>query len=174
MPAQKPPPAPVSTPTLSPSSESSSSSALAMPSASPRFTALRASGRLRVMIWMRPSRVTRTGSACCSVSVLMARHDASVREWPPITEPELLERRAFDAEQFRALVRELAASFGPREPTPALLERALGYPWERPARSYLMRSREVQLLEDLDAAEREEVIREFARDRHPLLAFGSN
>jgi hypothetical protein len=58
--------------------------------------------------------------------------------------------------------------------TPALLERALGYPWERPARSYLMRGTEVQLLEDLDEPEREKTIRAFARDRHPLLAFGSN
>src|SRR3954447_25962547 len=104
-----------------------------MPSASPRFTALRAFGRLRVMIWMRSSRATRTGSACCSVSVsvLMARHDALVRNWPPITEPELLERLALGDDQFHAYVRGLAAAFERREATPALVERALRYPWKR-------------------------------------------
>src|SRR4051794_35695118 len=147
-----------------------------MPSARPRFTALRAFGRLRVMIWMRPSRATRTGSACCSVSVsvLMARHDAVVRNWPPITEPELLERLALDEDAFRAFVPEFVSSFGRRELTPKLLSRALRYPWERPARSYLLRGDEVQLLEDLEPGERDAVIPELARDRHPILAFGSN
>jgi hypothetical protein len=101
-------------------------------------------------------------------------YSARVRAWPPITDPELLERLALDDHQFRAFVRELAAAFGTREMTPAILERALGYPWERPARSYLLRGGEVTLLGDLDADERESIIREFARDRHPILAFGSN
>src|SRR4051794_4267099 len=77
MPAQNPPPAPVSTPTLSESSPSSSSSAAAIPSANARFTALRASGRFSVMIWMRPPRSTRTGAAC-SVSVVIRRTLTSV------------------------------------------------------------------------------------------------
>jgi hypothetical protein len=104
----------------------------------------------------------------------MARHDASVREWPPITEPELLERLALDDDQFRAYVRTLAAAFERREMTPALLDRALRYPWRRPEGSYLMRGGEVQVLEELDPGRREQVIREFARERHPILAIGSN
>ena len=98
-----------------------------------------------------------------------------MRNWPPITEPGLLERLALDDDEFRAFVPEFLASFGQREMTPKDLERALGYPWERPARSYLLRGGgDVQLLEDLDPAERDATIRRFARDRHPILAFGSN
>jgi hypothetical protein len=101
-------------------------------------------------------------------------YSARVRAWPPITDPELLERLALDDRQFRAFARKVAAAFGTREMTPAILERALGYPWERPARSYLLRGGEVQLLGELGAAARESVLREFARDRYPILAFGSN
>ena len=49
IPALNPRPAPVSTPTLSSSSPSKASSAAAIASASSRFTALRASGRLMVI-----------------------------------------------------------------------------------------------------------------------------
>lgn len=101
-------------------------------------------------------------------------YSARVRAWPPITEPELLERLALDDDQFRAFARRLAAAFGTREMTPALLERALGYPWERPAHSYVLRGGDVQLLAQLDAGERESLMQELARDRYPILAFGSN
>ena len=97
-----------------------------------------------------------------------------MRAWPPITEPELLRRLALDDDEFRALVREMAAAFGGREMTPALLKRALGYPWRRPAGSYVLRAAEVQVLGDLESPEREQVIAEFARERHPILAIGSN
>jgi hypothetical protein len=97
-----------------------------------------------------------------------------VREWPPITEPELLERLALSDEKFRGFVREFVSSFGQRELTPKLLGRAFAYPWKRPARSYLLRGGEVQLLEELEPRAREALIAEFARDRHPILAFGSN
>jgi hypothetical protein len=104
----------------------------------------------------------------------MARHDAVVRDWPPITDPGLLERLALDDDEFKALVREMATSFGGREMTPELLERALRYPWKRPEGSYVMRGGEVQVLGDLAPGEREQVIRAFARERHPILAIGSN
>lgn len=97
-----------------------------------------------------------------------------MRAWPPITEPELLDRLALDQEQFLAFYRGLAAALGRREYQPALLERALAYPWERPARSYLLRDGRVRLLDDLEPAERRSTVEAFARDRHPLLAFGSN
>jgi hypothetical protein len=97
-----------------------------------------------------------------------------MREWPPITEPELLERLALDNEGFSAFFHELVAAFGPRTYEPKLLEHALAYPWERPARSYVLRDGEVTLLHDLDDTARQAVVDEFAQDRHPIVAFGSN
>src|SRR3954451_15136979 len=63
MPALKPLPAPVRTPTLRSSSASSASSAAAIPSASAVLTALRASGRLRVINRTPSRRSVRTGSS---------------------------------------------------------------------------------------------------------------
>lgn len=97
-----------------------------------------------------------------------------MREWPPITEPELLERLALDGEPFVAFIRELAGALGRREYRPALLERALAYPWERPPRSYVLHGSDIELLDDLDPAERRSTVEAFARDRHPIVAFGSN
>jgi hypothetical protein len=97
-----------------------------------------------------------------------------VREWPPITEPELLERLALGDDEFPGFVREFISNFGPRELTPKLLKRAFAYPWKRPDRSYVLRAGEVELLEDLAPTARDAVIADFARDRHPILAFGSN
>src|SRR4051812_13561222 len=61
MPALNPAPAPVRTPTLSSASSSSVSSAAAIPSASARLTALRASGRLSVMSSTPSRRSVSTG-----------------------------------------------------------------------------------------------------------------
>src|SRR5215218_5931332 len=63
MPALNPLPAPVITPTLRLSSASSASSAAAIPSASAVLTALRASGRLRVIRRTPSRRSVRTGSS---------------------------------------------------------------------------------------------------------------
>ncbi len=97
-----------------------------------------------------------------------------MREWPPITEPALLERLAFDRERYVAFVHELARALGRRAYAPALLERALGYPWERPARSYVLHGSDVALLDDLTPAERRSTVEALAADRHPVVAFGSN
>jgi hypothetical protein len=97
-----------------------------------------------------------------------------VRGWPPITEPELLERLALDQDGFLAFVRRLAAALGRRAYEPALFERALAYPWQRPGRSYVLRDGAVGLLTELDPRKRRRTVAEFARDRHPLVAFGSN
>src|SRR3954451_19763129 len=88
IPAQKKPPAPVRTPTLRPSSASSSSSPAAIPSASGRLTALRASGRLSVMTRTLSRRSVRT--AGCSVlmgGTLVPEAFAQVgrrRRWVPV------------------------------------------------------------------------------------------
>jgi hypothetical protein len=97
-----------------------------------------------------------------------------VRDWPPITEPELLERLALDDAQFIAFIRKLWNALGPREFQPSVLEWSLGYPWERPAASYILRGEEIQLLDDIDPAKREAAVRAFTEDRHPLLSFGGN
>jgi hypothetical protein len=97
-----------------------------------------------------------------------------VRDWPPIAEQELLERLAMDDEQFITYIREAWAGLGPREFQPSVLEWTLGYPWERPAASYILRGEDVQLLDDIDPAKRASTVKAFAEERHPLLSFGGN
>jgi hypothetical protein len=99
-----------------------------------------------------------------------------VSEWP-ISEPELLARLAMPDEEFKELVAELARSLPAREFEAAMLERALGYPWERPAGSYEWRGGGVRPLAELREPEREELIERYAAGRGPrlpLLAIGSN
>jgi len=97
-------------------------------------------------------------------------------KWPPIAEPELLSRLAMDDEEFAAFVRALVAQLAPRPFDPALLALALGYPWARPAGSYLLSGEEVELLADFSPVDRDGVIARFASSggRLPALAIGSN
>lgn len=97
-----------------------------------------------------------------------------MRDWPPITDPELLERQALDDEAFRAFLMTFTAAVGPRRYEPAHVERALAYPWARPARSYVARDGAAQLLDDLPPAERTRTVAAFAERRHPIVAIGSN
>ena len=97
-----------------------------------------------------------------------------MREWPPITEPDLLERLALDDERFIALLRKYWSAAEPRELTPSAYERALAYPWDRPAASYILRGDNVELLSEIDSGERAAIIGGFTQDRHPLLSFGGN
>jgi hypothetical protein len=97
-----------------------------------------------------------------------------MRAWPPISDPRLLERLALDQPAFLDYVRELIGSVGPREYDPALLGRALGYPWDRPSQSYVLRDGDVSLLDELAPDARRATVDDLARDRHPILAIGSN
>jgi hypothetical protein len=97
-----------------------------------------------------------------------------VRDWPPITEPELLERMTLDDQQFIAYLRKGWSAFGSREFEPSVMEWALGYPWERPPASYILRGEDVQLLDDIDPAKRASTVKAFTEVRHPLLSFGGN
>lgn len=97
-----------------------------------------------------------------------------MRDWPPIAEPELLQRLALDDEQFVAFFQELMAVWPRREFDPAAFEHALGYPWERPPGSYFLAGEDVQLLRDLDPVRRESTIAAFTEDRHPIVSFGAN
>jgi hypothetical protein len=97
-----------------------------------------------------------------------------VREWPPIADPELVERLALDRSQWADLMLAYARALGPRAFDPALFERALAYPWERPARSYVLRGGGVALLDDLTPEDRQAALTGWRRERHPVVAFGSN
>jgi hypothetical protein len=98
-------------------------------------------------------------------------------EWPPISEPELLARLALPDEEFKQLVAELARAVPPREFEPAMLERALGYPWARPSGSFEWRDGTVRAFAELREEEREALVERYAAGpspRLPLLAIGSN
>lgn len=97
-----------------------------------------------------------------------------MREWPPITEPELLERLALDDEQFTAALRGVLAAWPRREYDPAFFAHARGYPFERPAGSYVLRGETVKLLRDAGRAERLSTIAAYTESRHPILSFGAN
>lgn len=97
-----------------------------------------------------------------------------MRDWPPLADPELRERQALDDAAFRAFLRTFAAAVGPRPYEPDALERALAYPWARPAHSYLARDGRAELLDDLPLAERTGMVAAFAERRHPIVAIGSN
>ena len=56
-------------------------------------------------------------------------------EWPPIAEPELLERLAMDDAEFEEFIQALVAALPPRAYEAASLERALGYPVGAPTRA---------------------------------------
>jgi hypothetical protein len=97
--------------------------------------------------------------------------------WPAIEEPELLARLATDHDGFTSLFASGVASLGPRTFTPEVLERALRYPWSRPARSYVLEGGTVRVLHALGVGDQDAVLERYtgaAACRTPLLAFGSN
>jgi hypothetical protein len=97
-----------------------------------------------------------------------------VRDWPPIHDPRVLEWLALDDEAWRAELERRVRALGRRPYDAAALEHALGYPWRRPAASYVLRGDTVVLLEDIAPDDRRAVVAAFAGDRHPLVAFGAN
>ena len=97
-----------------------------------------------------------------------------LREWPPIHDPVVLEWLALDDAAWRAVLEQRWRRLEPRPYDAAALEHALGYPWERPAGSYVLREGDVELIEDIPPGDRRAVVSAFARDRHPLIAFGAN
>jgi hypothetical protein len=98
-------------------------------------------------------------------------------DWPAIGEPELLARLAMSDEEFITLALSWAQAVGPREFSEELYERALGYPWARPAESFLLSGEQVQAFDEVAPDVREEVLSSLAAgevQRYPLLSFGSN
>jgi hypothetical protein len=99
-----------------------------------------------------------------------------VPAWPAITEPELVDRLTLTDEQFAELWVSLATGLGSRPFTPDVYRHAVGYPWSRPERSYVLRGGMVELLDELNGRRRADAFGSFmdTSPRTPLLAFGSN
>jgi hypothetical protein len=91
--------------------------------------------------------------------------------WPPILDQNLAGRLAMDEAEFSALAARLGKRLGGRPFVNEDFERALGYPWERPVESYLMRDGSVQLLEMRDDIG---ALPLGGQKRFPLVTFGSN
>src|SRR4051795_4217382 len=82
-----------------------------------------------------------------------------------------------DDGEFIELVKTLAAQLPRRAYDPAQLARAIGYPWARPQGSYLLGDGGVELLAEMPAARRGDVLARFASNedgRLPVLSIGSN
>ena len=97
-----------------------------------------------------------------------------MRRWPPIDDPRVLEWLALDKEGWFAALRERVAALPPRAYDDQVLAHALGYPWKRPAGSYVLREGRAQPVEEVEPNERAALVARFAEDRHPLVAFGAN
>jgi hypothetical protein len=97
---------------------------------------------------------------------------------PPIAEPELIERLALDDAGFRAYMGAFIERVPRRTLDAAAYAWACGYPWARPAGSYLLDADgAIRLLAELDESQRERIVERFsaqAAGRAPLLAIGSN
>lgn len=98
-------------------------------------------------------------------------------QWPPIDEPELLERRALDDAGFAEYVGRFIAQMPARECDDATIAQALSYPWARPLGSYLLRDDELEAFEAMPPNRRQAVLERFTQGgdgRLPALAIGSN
>lgn len=88
-------------------------------------------------------------------------------KWPEIMESELFERLATGDEELIATAASVLRQVPSRTYEPTVLQRALGYPWSRPAGSYVLKDGGVEQLEDVE--------RFLSGNRRVrVLAFGSN
>src|SRR3954466_3984046 len=74
---------------------------------------------------------------------------------------------ALSDEEWLPALRARVADFDKPPFTEAAYQFGLGYPWDRPAGSYLLRDGEVRPLADID-------LEAFTANRHPLVTFGAN
>jgi hypothetical protein len=89
--------------------------------------------------------------------------------WPALA-PELVARLGLPDAAFDEHLRAFAALLGPRVCEPADVRRALGYPWARPARSFLLADGDVVALAEAPGR----AARLAGDGRLPLVAIGSN
>ena len=101
-----------------------------------------------------------------------------MRDWPPIDEA-LLRRLALPIADLDREVYDYVGTWPSSEPGPAFRERALGYPWARPAGSFVLEQRDQ--LGPITPAHHDELALLAAGGtppghprRYPLLAIGSN
>ena len=97
-----------------------------------------------------------------------------MESWPPIHDPQALQWIALSDEDWRVALEQRVRAFGSRTFDEAALERALGYPWERPPGSYVLRDTTVEPMGEIEPGERRAAVSEYARGRYPLVAFGAN
>src|SRR4051812_49940345 len=81
---------------------------------------------------------------------------------------------ALSDEEFAGFAGTMARAWGRRELDAATLQWALGYPWERPPASFVLRDGDVALLDDLDAGDRDATIQTYTEGRHPIVSYGGN
>jgi hypothetical protein len=74
---------------------------------------------------------------------------------------------ALSDDEWLPALRARAADFDKPPFTEAAYQFGLGYPWDRPAGSYLLRDGEVRPIADVD-------LEAFTANRHPLVTFGAN
>ena len=80
-------------------------------------------------------------------------------------------------EEFFEFLAGLLEAIGARELDDVHYERAIGYPWERPPGSCFVTDEGVEVLADMSADRREELVRKFVHEsdaRVPLLTYGAN
>src|SRR3954454_3632433 len=74
---------------------------------------------------------------------------------------------ALSDDEWLPALRARVADFDKPPFTEAAYQYGLGYPWDRPAGSYLLRGGEVRPIADVD-------LEAFTANRHPLVTFGAN
>lgn len=97
--------------------------------------------------------------------------------WPDLHHPDLIERLRLDDQSFHDLWVGLARQMPPRPFTEEAFATGTGYPWPRPAGSFVLDQGEGRPLADLDPSRRQALLTEFTgpgSDRIPMLAIGSN
>ena len=90
-----------------------------------------------------------------------------MREWPPISSPDVLAWMALGDDEWLPALMARQNEFEKPPFTEAAFQFGLGYPWERPAHSYLLSNGEVRPVADVD-------LKALTADRHPLVTFGAN
>lgn len=98
-------------------------------------------------------------------------------KWPEFDEPELIERLGMDDKSFFELWIDLTGQMPVREYSEELFQLGTGYPWPRPAGSFVLNDGKGHPVSDLDPETKGYVLEEFSGPRSgrtPMLAIGSN
>lgn len=97
--------------------------------------------------------------------------------WPRFSEPDLIERLLMEPPDFHQLWLDMVTQVPVREFSQEDFEHGSGYPWPRPAGSFVLCEGEPRLLGEIEEGARAELIERFTgpdSGRTPMLAIGSN